>query len=584
MALKIDDATPDSSVGGSELIPVSDASAPKSVTIDNIKDYVIDAIEASTVLASVDGNDFLLVNENGDTLKEVDIDKVAQHAIDTMWGKGAEASPDAADIILLKDGGTTEKTVTAAVLAEYVRATVQAAILDVSDLTVHSTIIAADKFLVTSGTTGKYCTFTVLKDAVLAALLAYVTALDAVTVADDTDVFYVSQGGVQKKCTRAILKVGFGTTIAPSSTTENSIPQWDSASKTLKDGLTLQTTVRATASALDTALPTEQAVREMEATLIFDQTDIGAALADADTILVDDGAVGTTQRKSAISRLWTYVQTKIQALSAKTVPLAADILTIQDTADSNTLKELTIAQLKSYLDSVSLTDDHYRLQWVAGARGKPGVNADILNATESTRMVTDPYFEILGTSAVSADITYNPEGGIIMETVGADGDQDILCPHLDANQSAWTQITWGTDQNVRWECRIRTGANITNCIIWAGLKKTMTEVTITDTDQAFFRYEDDNNDGEWEAVSSIGGSDDEHDTGVVVAINTEYHLVIDIQNDRTALFYINDVLVETSAALTDATDLIPYIGVMADGAAAAKALIVRSQSIRRNFA
>jgi len=198
--------------------------------------------------------------------------------------------------------------------------------------------------------------------------------------------------------------------------------------------------------------------------------------------------------------------------------------------------------------------------------------------------VTDPDFELLGTNAVSTDVTYNPEGGIIMETVGADGDEDILCPHLDTNQSAWAQTTWGTDQNVRWECRIKTGANITNCIIWAGLKLTNTEVTITDANQAFFRYEDDNNNGEWEAISSVGGADDEHDTGVVVAVDTDYHLVIDIQSDRTAKFYINGTLVETSAALADAIDLIPYIGVAADGAAAAKSLIVRSQSIIRDFA
>ena len=69
-----------------------------------------------------------------------------------------------------------------------------------------------------------------------------------------------------------------------------------------------------------------------------------------------------------------------------------------------------------------------------------------------------------------------------------------------------------------------------------------------------------------------------------MAVDTDYHLVIDIQSDRTAKFYINGTLVETSAALADAIDLIPYIGVAADGAAAAKSLIVRSQSIIRDFA
>ena len=39
-------------------------------------------------------------------------------------------------------------------------------------------------------------------------------------------------------------------------------------------------------------------------------TDIGADLADADLILVDDGATGTN-RKSAISRVWTYIKSKL---------------------------------------------------------------------------------------------------------------------------------------------------------------------------------------------------------------------------------------------------------------------------------
>lgn len=41
-------------------------------------------------------------------------------------------------------------------------------------------------------------------------------------------------------------------------------------------------------------------------------TDIGADLADADLILVDDGA-GGTNRKSALSRVWTYITAKITA-------------------------------------------------------------------------------------------------------------------------------------------------------------------------------------------------------------------------------------------------------------------------------
>ena len=585
MSIEVDDMTVDSSIGGSEVIPVSDGGAPKSITPAGIGAYTIDLIEAIAASGSASLTDHVFTLQSG-VLKPETVAIVTQAAIDGMWGKADESSPDSADILLLKDGGTTEKTVTLALLAEYVRATVQAAILDVSDLTVHSSIIGADKFLVTSGTTGKYCTYTVLSAAIYASLAAHIIALTAHTSPGDTDLLYVLQGGTTpKKITLAYLKTVMGTTIAPGSTTENSIPQWDSASKTLKDGLTLQATVRATASAVDTAVPTEKAVRTLASSIVYNQTDIAADIEDADLIMVDDGAVGTAQRKSTFTRVWAWIVAHLVALGSKTDgPVGADRLTILDTEDSSAPKTLTLLTLKSFLDGESMSLDRYRLVWVAGARGKPGLNADIQNAAESTRMVTDPDFELLGTNAVSTDVTFNAEGGITLQTVGADGDEDILCPHLDANQSAWTQTTWGTDRAVQWECRIKTGSNITNCIIWAGLKKTMTEVTITDTDQAFFRYEDDVNDGEWQAISSIGGSDDAHDTGVVVAVDTDYHLVIKIQNDRSAKFYINDVLVETSAALTDATDLIPYIGVAADGAAEAKTLIVRGQAIIRDFA
>ena len=540
---KISDLSADSSVGGAEEIPANDAGTTKKITVTQVKNFVVDAIEAIAAGTVVDGSDKVYILDATDSaLKPVDIDTTLQHIVDVMWAKAAETSPDNADVLLLKDGGSTEKTVTLAYLAAYVLATIEGDLLDVSDLTVHSSLADADMFLVTSGTTGKKCTYAVLKAAILAAIDTYVTALDAVASPTGTDVFYMLQGGIEKKITLTQLKGEMGDVIAPASMTENSVPQWSSAQDTLKDGLTVQATVRADGVAVDTALPTEKSVRTLAKSIIYDQTLMDSDLADADLVMIDDNAAGTAQRKAPLTAVWTWITGKLMSAS------------------------------------------RFSLTWIAGQRGKPGKNADIQNAAESTRMVTDPDFELLGTNAVSTDVTYNPEGGIIMETVGADGDEDILCPHLDANQSAWAQTTWGTDQNVRWECRIKTGANITNCIIWAGLKLTNTEVTITDANQAFFRYEDDNNNGEWEAISSVGGADDEHDTGVVVAVDTDYHLVIDIQSDRTAKFYINGTLVETSAALADAIDLIPYIGVAADGAAAAKSLIVRSQSIIRDFA
>lgn len=248
------------------------------------------------------------------------------------------------------------------------------------------------------------------------------------------------------------------------------------------------------------------------------------------------------------------------------------------------LRALLVSRSETLIHPASVIPSRFELLWRAGQRGKPGVNGDILSATEATRMIADPDFELLGTNAVSGSSAFAAEGGITLTTAGADGDQVILVPHLDANQSAWTQVTWGTDRQVVWQTRIKTGANITNAVIWAGLKETNTSVTATDDDQVFFRYEDDVNSGNWQAVSSIGGTDDAADAGVAVAVSTDYELIIAIGSDRTARMFINGALVETTGALTDATDLIPYIGVEADGAAAAKALTIRGQYISRDAA
>ncbi len=228
------------------------------------------------------------------------------------------------------------------------------------------------------------------------------------------------------------------------------------------------------------------------------------------------------------------------------------------------------------------------LRWVAGARGKPGINADIQDAAEAVRMIADPDFEVLGTNATSACTSFNAEGGITLTTAGGSGDQVILCPHLDANQSAWTRWTWGTDRALIWEGTIRTGAAITSTKIWAGLKLTNTPTVATDNDQVFLRYEAGVASGVWQVISSIGGTDTTTNSTITVAVSTTYRFAITINAGRAAQVWIGvgdaqPSLIYTTAALTDATDLIPYIGVEA-AAAAAKAITVYGEDISRSAA
>ena len=211
---------------------------------------------------------------------------------------------------------------------------------------------------------------------------------------------------------------------------------------------------------------------------------------------------------------------------------------------------------------------------------KPGINADLADFTTAAGVVADKDFEILGVNSTSALSTHAVGGGLQLLTAGADGDEMILVPHLDTNQTPWEITLWPTGSEVHWECHIATNANVTNQIIWAGLKLTNVEPVSTDNDAVWFRYEDDVASGSWQAAASIATVDTVTNTVAAVAVNTEYHLKIVIASDRTAQMYVNGALIRTTAALTSA-NLKPYIGVAADGATAAKRIVVFGQSISR---
>ena len=224
--------------------------------------------------------------------------------------------------------------------------------------------------------------------------------------------------------------------------------------------------------------------------------------------------------------------------------------------------------------------NYVALYWTAGARGKPALNADIQNASTATHMIADPDFELLGTNAASSCAAFNPEGGITLTTTTTSGDQVILCPHLDSNQSAWAQWTWGTDRCVEWECIFATPATITSMIVWAGLKLTNTPVIATDNDQVFIRYEAGVNSGKWQVTSSIGGTDTTESNCPTVTASTFYRVTISIDPARVARVYLNDTLLHTTTALTDATDLIPYIGVQT-ATNGARSIVGYGQQIQR---
>ena len=315
----------DPSVGGSEKILCADGTTPYHVTPDLLSAYAIDQIEAITPTVTITGSSAVYVLHGG-VMSPVDIDYLTAYHLGIMWAKAAESAPDGADLVPLLDG-STQKTVTLTLLSELVRATIEATILDISDLADGSGAIAtSDYMLVTQTTTGKRIQISDLSTLIYASLDSYVAALGAVTTTVDADVFYVIQGGVEKKCTAAELKTYIGASLDGSGTA-STLAQWVD-SDTLQAGPSVVLSATGFSGGSDVAIPTTLTVRGEMDMIIYDSTDIGAALVDADTILVDDGALGTTQRKSALSRVWTYIASKLATYAIDTLGAATDVTTL----------------------------------------------------------------------------------------------------------------------------------------------------------------------------------------------------------------------------------------------------------------
>lgn len=230
---------------------------------------------------------------------------------------------------------------------------------------------------------------------------------------------------------------------------------------------------------------------------------------------------------------------------------------------------------------------------------RPALNADVANNTSNKN------FEVLGTRMTTASCTFNSNrAAITITTNGHEEDQAIIAPHLDTNQTAWTGIKWGTENQIEWECAISLPA-IDNQKVWAGLKVTHDQLIATDDDQLFFKFQTDNDNSETFSeysklhfIHSIDGTHYISQLPITVAANTIYRLRISVDSNRKASIFVNDIqynitttsgstggtAVTTgttkSASLKNDIDLIPYIGIEA-GEAAAESLDVYYQKISR---
>jgi hypothetical protein len=174
-------------------------------------------------------------------------------------------------------------------------------------------------------------------------------------------------------------------------------------------------------------------------------TDIGASLADADLLIVDDGAVGTN-RKTAMSRVWTYIAGKITgAVSGLlTTNLDTSRALVSDGSGKIVVSAVTATEL-GYLDGVTSAIQTQLAGKVPTTRtvtagagmtggGALGANITLSHADTSSQgsvnnsgntfiqdVTLDTYGHITGIVSATVDTTSQVMGTIAGQGVGAVG-------------------------------------------------------------------------------------------------------------------------------------------------------------------
>ena len=225
---------------------------------------------------------------------------------------------------------------------------------------------------------------------------------------------------------------------------------------------------------------------------------------------------------------------------------------------------------------------------------RPSVNGDIGNndANKNFELVNSG-----GTASQEKSVTFPAQSaGIVIQTFATAGDNCIVAPHLDADQTAWTGTKFGTENEVEWECSIFVPENANQpSKFWAGLKLTNVSLIATDSTQAYFKYQTSSNNGETFSdseklhfVYSVSGTDyvsrlpiKLNKAGTASDPNGPYHLRIKIDAERKISIFVNGIQYnvtttagtsgtpvtignEKSLALADNVNLIPYIGCEAE--------------------
>lgn len=261
--LKIEDATPDTDVQGGELIPVSDGGAPKCVSVEQVKEFVIGAIEALAATTSLSQTADGVFVKRGGKMKPVSVGTLAGAVFGVLFGKSDLSSLARSDKFLVSTSGGA-RTVTLGAISDFVKAVASAAAFNIQDLDVAASVESGMYIPVKTAndSVNKKVEVNVLKDFILP---LHVSA-KSFGKYDRIPVLH-NQGGISgfDMLLKEELPFGDGDVKGPGATvTAGEIAQFDGTTgKKIKGGKTVVESVGSSSAASHAQIPTAKAVRSL---------------------------------------------------------------------------------------------------------------------------------------------------------------------------------------------------------------------------------------------------------------------------------------------------------------------------------
>ena len=225
------------------------------------------------------------------------------------------------------------------------------------------------------------------------------------------------------------------------------------------------------------------------------------------------------------------------------------------------------ASLQSFITHEPNRRDRVNYIW-RPLRGKVGILADYVNATDAIRMIADPDMILTGANITSATAAAAVESGGNFYAVVAGATNGVaICPATLANGSPLTEHTWGTDQETECEWLFQYDAVFADRVITCGLLLTNGTASNADNDRIAIQATDD---GVLDANTSIGDVDVVLASVAIVLVSQYVHLRIAFSPNGKARMFVDGERIAIngdfggSVGAGNVVDLIPFLSLLED--------------------